>query len=154
MCKNNLKMNRNSLILILSFIIFSSLTIQTEPHETYKLYDASSEFTSRKTLRLFKDKSYTYYYWSHTGYGTICDSGSWKTIATVLILQSIKTVLNTEDCRKLTRKEKKLPQSEIYKLTHENMDLYFSNDTFYLKKDKLYKFEESKLKVKFYDITE
>jgi hypothetical protein len=33
------------------------------------------------------------------------------------------------------------------------MDLYFNNDTFHLKKDKLYKFEESKLKVKFYDVT-
>ena len=153
MCKNNLSMKRNLLILILSFIIFSSLTIQTEPHTTYKVYDASSEFTSTKTLRLYKDKSYIFFYWSHTGYGDICDSGSWKVMDTVLILQSIKTVLNTEDCHKLTKKEKRLPQSEIYKLTHENRDLYFNNDSFHIKKDKLYKFEESKLKVKFYDVT-
>jgi hypothetical protein len=33
------------------------------------------------------------------------------------------------------------------------MDLYFNNDTFYLKNDKLYKREESKLKAKFSEFT-
>lgn len=149
-----MKIKRNIFTLVLSFIIFSSLTIQTEPHTIYKLYDSSSEFTSIKTLRLYKDKSYTFFYWSHTGYGTICDSGSWKTMDTVLTLKSIKTILNTADYRKLTKKEKRLSQSEIYKLTHEDIALYFNNDTFHLKKDKLYKREESKLKVKFYEISE
>jgi hypothetical protein len=107
-------MKKKFLILVMCFIVFSSLIIQTESHSVYKIYDASSEFTSIKTLRLYKDKSYTYYNWSHTSFGAISDSGSWKIIDTILILQSIKTVLDMENCRKLSKKEKKLSQSEIY----------------------------------------
>lgn len=101
---------------------------QVEKKEVLKNFSGGREMYSYTTLELLNDSTYQLSEWYHNG-GTELDSGNWRLLDTLLILNSFSPSIKKHEHITTRKERKELKIKEKFILKYDT-NYRFVNDTF------------------------
>lgn len=137
-------MYMNKLIIICLAFVLQSIMLDGS---IYKSYVGGRSFYTSVDLDLRTDSSYFLSEWYHNE-GFTYDSGSWRQMDSLLILNSFAPKYNRTKVRLSRRQKRKLKTNDDYFLRKDTV-YRFQNDTFLLRDSLLFLFDFKELNDRF-----